>query len=127
MYSMLFGVFSLSLIMLAIGCGKSATQNSQQVAITDSAKSDAGAGAGSDDAKHAENIAAALAELSPEDRALVEKQLVCPVGGGKLGSMGAPIKVDVKGQSVFICCEGCREELLRNADEYLVKLKMNEK
>jgi Cu(I)/Ag(I) efflux system membrane fusion protein len=39
-----------------------------------------------------------------------------------LGSMGTPIKVDVKGRAVFICCEGCRESLLAEPKKYLAKL-----
>ena len=49
-----------------------------------------------------------LAELSPSDRAAAEKQRVCPVSGDLLGSMGKPIKVIVKGQTVFLCCAGSR-------------------
>jgi hypothetical protein len=67
-------------------------------------------------------IAQALATLSPSDRALAEKQQTCPVADMTLGSMGTPIKVDVKGTPVFICCEGCREELLENSATYLAKL-----
>ena len=67
-------------------------------------------------------VTAAMAKLSAEDRTLAEKQKICPVSGEELGSMGAPIKVDVKGKPVFICCEGCKEELLAKPDEYLAKL-----
>ncbi len=69
-----------------------------------------------------EKMAAELAKLSPEDAASAEKQHICPVSGEMLGTMGAPIKLDVKGQQVWICCEGCRKELLENPDEYLAKL-----
>ena len=69
------------------------------------------------------DVAANLAKLSPEDRAAAEKQRVCPVSDEPLGSMGVPIKVDVKGQSVWICCDGCREDLLAEPDKYLEKLK----
>lgn len=35
-------------------------------------------------------------------------QGICPVSGGKLGSMGAPIKVKVGEKEVaFLCCKGC--------------------
>jgi len=67
-------------------------------------------------------VTANLAKLSAEDRALAEKQKVCPVSGEELGSMGPPIKLDVKGQPVFICCDGCRDKLLANPEEYLAKL-----
>ncbi len=40
--------------------------------------------------EHDAEIAAVLAKLSAEDRALVEKQKICLVSGEPLGSMGAP-------------------------------------
>ena len=67
-------------------------------------------------------LVAGLAELSVEDRQLAETQRICPVAGYRLGSMGTPIKVDVQGTSVFICCEGCRKRLLNEPDVYLAKL-----
>jgi Cu(I)/Ag(I) efflux system membrane fusion protein len=33
-----------------------------------------------------------------------------------------PIKVDVNGQPVFICCEGCRGRLLADPEKYLGNL-----
>ncbi|MBC8875214.1 MAG: efflux RND transporter periplasmic adaptor subunit [Planctomycetes bacterium] len=68
-------------------------------------------------------IAEALAKLSPADRALAEKQKNCPVADMPLGSMGTPIKVDVDDRHVFICCEGCREDLLAEPAKYLAKLR----
>jgi hypothetical protein len=70
----------------------------------------------------AAEIEKALAQLSPEDRAVAEKQKVCLVGGEALGHMGKPVKVTVKGRDVFLCCKGCEKELLENADKYLTKL-----
>ena len=63
-----------------------------------------------------------LASLSAEDRAMAVKQAVCPVSGEKLGAMGAPVKMEVKGQTVFLCCPSCKDKLLGNPDEYLAKL-----
>jgi YHS domain-containing protein len=68
-----------------------------------------------------------LAELSPEDRAAAEKQRVCPVTGEVLGSMGKPYKISVKGQTVFLCCSGCEEEIRNDPDKFLAKIKENEK
>ena len=51
-----------------------------------------------------------------------EEQKICPVGGGALGSMGTPVKVDVNGKPVFICCEGCEEPLLADPEKHLAKL-----
>lgn len=64
-----------------------------------------------------------LAKLSPEDAAAAERQHMCPVSGEMLGTMGAPLKIDVKGQQVWICCDGCKDKLLASPDEYLAKVK----
>lgn len=71
-------------------------------------------------------IATAFSQLSDEDRALAEKQIVCPTGT-PLGKMGTPVKVMVPtpdgGETpVFICCEGCREPLLADPEKYLARL-----
>ena len=65
-----------------------------------------------------------FAKLSAEDRRLAESQEICPVTDAALGSMGTPIKVRVGDRDVFICCEGCREDLLENADKHLAKLNL---
>jgi YHS domain-containing protein len=66
---------------------------------------------------------ASLKELSPEDLALVKKQKVCPVSGEPLGSMDKPYKMTVKGQTIFLCCQGCEEAVQKDPDKYLAKLK----
>jgi hypothetical protein len=49
-----------------------------------------------------------LARLGPEDQQLAEQQKYCPLMEGvRLGEMGRPCKVTVKGVSAFICCENC--------------------
>ncbi len=70
-----------------------------------------------------EKMKVELAKLSPEDRATAEQQHFCPVSGEMLGTMGAPLKIDVNGQDVWICCSECKDKLLANPDEYLAKLK----
>lgn len=65
---------------------------------------------------------AAFATLSPEDRAMAERQGFCPVAQYPLGAMGTPKKVDVKGTPVFICCDDCRKRLLAEPDKYLAKI-----
>ncbi len=69
-----------------------------------------------------EKMKAELAKLSPEDAASAETQHFCPVSGEMLGSMGTPIKVDVKRESVWLCCDGCKEKDL-DPDEYLAKIR----
>lgn len=34
-------------------------------------------------------------------------QDICPVSGEKLGSMGAPLKVQVGKETIYLCCKGC--------------------
>jgi Cu(I)/Ag(I) efflux system membrane fusion protein len=70
-----------------------------------------------------EKMKAGLAKLSPEDAASAEKQHICPVMDKMLGTMGAPKKVDVNGQQVWICCDGCKKKLLASPEKYLAKLK----
>lgn len=65
---------------------------------------------------------AELAKLSPDEAASAERQHVCPVSGEMLGTMGPPLKVDVNGRTVWICCDGCKNKLLANPSEYLAKL-----
>jgi hypothetical protein len=69
-------------------------------------------------------IAAALAELSAEDRKLATEQRVCVVQSQTLlGAMGPPIKMTLKGQPVFLCCEDCAEKARKDPDKALAKLK----
>lgn len=109
-----------SLVSLGGGCG-SADAPVKRTAATPPATGTASPAVETPEVDPAE-IEKALAELSPEDRAIAEKQKVCLVAGGPLGGMGKPIKVNVKGRDVFICCKGCESDLLENPDKYLAKL-----
>lgn len=69
-------------------------------------------------------IVSALANLSPEDRQLAEAQRFCPIlPANRLGVMGTPVKVAVNGQTVFLCCSGCKEKALANPEATLAKVK----
>ncbi len=70
-----------------------------------------------------EKMTEQLASFSTEDRVSAIKQHFCPVSGEMLGSMGAPKKIDVDGQAVWICCDGCKDKLLADPDKYLAKLR----
>lgn len=72
-----------------------------------------------------DKIMVALAGLSKPDRQAAVGQRICPVTKMALGSMGTPARVDVQGTPVFICCEGCREELLSEPGKYRAKLEVN--
>jgi membrane fusion protein, copper/silver efflux system len=66
--------------------------------------------------------ASALSQLEPEDRLLAERQNLCPVTNKPLGSMGAPMRIVVSDQVVFLCCAGCEDALKRDPAKYLAKL-----
>lgn len=62
-----------------------------------------------------ESIQKSIAELPEADRKLALAQRYCPVTNERLGSMGAPIKLNFDRGSVFVCCQGCEEQA--KADE----------
>lgn len=57
--------------------------------------------------------------FSPTDKALVARQRLCPVTRKPLGSMGTPVRVVVRGNPVFLCCEGCEAKIMKNPEQYL--------
>ena len=69
-----------------------------------------------------EKMMETLASFSEEDKASAMKQHFCPVSGEMLGVMGKPEKIDVEGQTVWICCDGCKDKLLAAPEKYLAKL-----
>jgi len=119
-----------SLAVLAVlgltlsGCGSSVSTSSARPAA---GKVSAGRGHEAHEDDHTsktdmENMSAALATMDPEDHASPETQHICPVSGEVLGVMGPPQKVSVRGRTVWICCDGCRDKLLADPDKYLAKL-----
>jgi len=48
-------------------------------------------------------------------------QKTCPVTGEELGSMGPAIPVAVKGQTIYVCCEGCVKRVQRDPDAFIAK------
>ncbi len=75
-----------------------------------------------DEAQAGSDIEQALAMLSKADQAAARAQKTCPVSDGALGAMGKPYKVTVKGQDVFLCCQGCEGAITEDPDKYLAKL-----
>ena len=74
--------------------------------------------------KEEAEIRAELAKLPPEDRKLAEQQRWCVIeDDNRLGEMGPPIKLMIKGQPVFICCKGCRKQAEADPDKTLAKVK----
>ena len=65
-----------------------------------------------------------VAQLGPEDQRRAERQKYCPIMPDvRLGEMGKPQKVVLKGVTVFLCCERCLELALEDPDKALAQLK----
>lgn len=110
----------LSVVALTMGC------QTQTPPTTTASSPQAAAGKGHEDhqAEAADpKVSASLAKLNSDDRQLAEAQQFCAVmNHQKLGSMGAPLKFEIKGEPVFICCSGCKARALKNPDETLAKV-----
>ena len=46
-------------------------------------------------------------EVSRHDQIHIAVQEICPVSGQKLGDHGAPLKVKIGEEALFVCCRGC--------------------
>lgn len=69
-------------------------------------------------------INANLALLGPEDHRLAEQQKYCFVMDSiRLGEMGRPFKVSVKGETAFVCCENCIQAVERDPAQALAQIK----
>ena len=116
----LFACGLTAAFVAAAGCGSAGTTTqttakSHETAATDAKPADGKAG-------EEKGVAAERAKLSPEDRALVEAQEWCVESNERLGEMGPPIKLMVKGQPVFVCCDGCKKDALKDPDKTLAKV-----
>lgn len=88
---------------LVIGCGEKPAPLTPSAASTGEAK-----------------FSEAIAKLPVEDREAAIAQKFCAVESkSRLGSMGMPFKIMIEGKPVFLCCEGCREEALKDPRETL--------
>lgn len=84
-------------------------------------------GCSSSPSSHPDKNAAVQAQrgkLTAEDRPLVDAQEWCVVNTDeRLGSMGPPVKIEVGGQPVFLCCAGCKRSALADPDKTLAKVR----
>jgi hypothetical protein len=71
----------------------------------------------------AAEIKANLAQLGSEDQRLAEQQRYCPIMTKvRLGQMGKPHKIMLKGETVFVCCERCLDLAQEDPDKALAQL-----
>lgn len=54
-------------------------------------------------------------EQADHDKIHIAVQDICPISGQKLGSMGAPLKVKIGEEKVYICCKGCLQKQVNAA------------
>lgn len=118
-----FGLLALLVPLSLAGCGGGAKEHAQHPQAADKDLADVGS-----HGREEEEIQAALAELSSEDRRLAEAQRFCPImADNRLGSMGVPFKVLIEdderqAHAVFLCCKGCRKKALADTDKTLTKV-----
>jgi YHS domain-containing protein len=111
---------SFGLAVFFVGCSSKTDKETKQTTPQSTQTNKASAATASEEPS-------GLAELSAEDRELAKIQRICPVSGDVLGAMGKPFKTTIQGKTVFLCCEGCEQDLKDNPDKYLAKLKEPEK
>ena len=121
METVIFALLSLVWVASTQGCSsQESAAPSDASQVTDDSHLSSPAEHKHDHGNHlTSDVQANLAKLSESDRAAVEKQQHCPVSGELLGAMDAPIKVDVKGRQVWLCCESCKDSLLAEPEKYL--------
>lgn len=94
-------------VLAAAGCGGGSPTAARQGTA-------ARAGGAGDD------VAAERAKLPAGERAAVDAQEWCAVSTDeRLGSMGPPLKLELKGQPVYLCCKGCKKTAERDPDKTL--------
>lgn len=53
---------------------------------------------------------------------LIAWQKTCPVTGLELGSMGVPVSVSLANKTVYLCCDGCLDDVKESPQTYISKL-----
>lgn len=103
-------IVGLSVVAI-LGCGTASTESKP---ATNAAASNAAP---------IDEVSEVRSQLSAEDRELVEAQEWCVVSTSeRLGSMGPPLKLDIDGQPVFVCCAGCKKKAESDPEKTLAKL-----
>jgi len=112
------GCVVCGLALVSLGCPAQTS-----VAPTGGSKPQPSAGGGGGDMSaddHSKGPA-----LSDEDKALVAAQRLCPVTEEDLmadADMGGPVKIDVNGEAVFLCCKACEKKVRGNEEAILAKV-----
>jgi hypothetical protein len=84
-------------------------------------KSDAGPGDGKA-VKLTDSQLANIKKLPAGEQEAALKQLVCPISGEQLGSMGMPFKVSALDRTFYLCCKGCEDDVKSDPKGAIAKL-----
>lgn len=110
----------VSAALLVAGCSQNPSSSSGQPP-TGTMRPETVAGGKVDEAEA--EIQEERAKLSKEDRALVDAQEWCVIQSDeRLGSMGPPVKLTIKGKPVFVCCRSCKSKAEKDPDQTLAKV-----
>ncbi|MGE3804281.1 MAG: hypothetical protein AB7K24_06380 [Gemmataceae bacterium] len=91
--------------IIVVGCGKQSEPPAQPASGLDP------------------KVEAERAKLPPEERKLVDAQHLCPVHDEPLGHMGAPYKITLEGETVFLCCDACAPDAKADPKKIVAKVK----
>ncbi len=68
-------------------------------------------------------IAEMIGKLDETDQKLALEQKFCAVQSHeRLGSMGVPAKLELDGQTIFLCCEGCEKSAKADPEKTLARV-----
>jgi YHS domain-containing protein len=63
-----------------------------------------------------------VADATAADAAEIRRQRECPVSHEPLGQRGAPVKITVPGQVLFVCCRACASQVQQQPERYLAQV-----
>jgi hypothetical protein len=63
-----------------------------------------------------------IKKLPADEQDAALKQLVCPVSGEHLGSMGVPVKVSAEDRTFYLCCKSCQDDVKSDPKGVIAKL-----
>jgi hypothetical protein len=63
-----------------------------------------------------------IKKLPADEQAAALKQVVCPVSGEHLGSMGTPVKVSAENRTFYLCCKSCQDDVKADPKGVIAKL-----
>jgi hypothetical protein len=65
-----------------------------------------------------------MSKLSPVDQQLARNQVFCAIDqDSRLGSMGPPVKLTLAGETVFLCCSGCKGQATADPERTAARAK----